>query len=1187
MKVRTMFEKPIDRDIKGVIKVGQKDEENIFQELDEYVVTKQLSRHFRDFFDAYQKSLHQETDNMGVWISGFFGSGKSHFLKILSYLLENKEVENTRAIDFFQGKIEDPMVYANMKQAGEASCDVILFNIDSKSNYDVKNTKEALIKVFVKVFYDMQGYYGDKPWIADMESALDQEGVYEKFKASIKELTGDEWEKRRRRVLLDRDNVITALQRARNMSKESALEWFNAKDSNVDLNIEGFARIVNEYLDSKGPKHRIIFLADEMGQYIGDSNNMMLNLQTIVEELGVFCRGRAWVLVTSQEDLDSIIKGMGKSRENDFSKIQGRFHTRLNLTSANVDEVIKRRILEKTETATESLRLYYDQKSAVLRNLMTFAAGTPDMKNYGDRNEFAEVYPFVPYQFNLLQKVFTGIREHASSGRHLASGERSLLSAFQEALLAYGDSETGVLVPFQVFYESIRSFLDASVSQVIEQAETNRQLKEEDLGVLKLLFMIKYVKEMPAKLENITTLMVSHVEEDKLALKEQILASLRRLEEQTLIQKNGDDYIFLTNDEQEINREIKRTEVDDHELCKKIGDIVFEEIYTDRRYRYSNQYNFSFNQMIDDKPRGVQDGEITLQIVTPISSADRDSQHYRTWSSLNDKHIYFVLPQNREFLDEIEAALKIETYRRRSSSTRLAQSVLDIINSKVGELNSRYERSRSLLVTAMGDAEIYARGEKLDIRTRNPKERMEQALKGMVDLLYKNLNYIQDFISSVDELRQILSSTNKQTTLYEDMLNKQALEAVQDFIDRRSYQNRRVTMKDVLDQFKRSPYGWNELDIAAVVARLLVKQEIRLQYGGENLTSDNPALPDYLTKRNEVEKLVIRKRVGVSPERINTVRSIAQQVFHQASFSSDEDDLMAKLKSQLAAQQSQAERLGERYKDGSGPYYPGKAIVEESKDFFAELLRIREPDQFFAEIENERSDLEHYVRELDLVRGFFETQKSSFDQGLKVLTIFEENKNFVNAPEVLEVLDQVKAIVESQNPYSEIHRLPVLRDKFSKVFSTLLEEACEPIEQVIREDYDLIVKDLAKHEFSEAFVEKVKTPFEKLLEQIRTVNSFHKAYAMEKESGHYRYQAWSLIENELAHLERQKETPIDYDPSDPPAVVVVKRRQIRARDLFKGQVVLRNEQDIENLLSQLRKHLTTMRGSDEEIEIVW
>ena len=128
-----------------------------------------------------------------------------------------------------------------------------------------------------------------------------------------------------------------------------------------------------------------------------------------------------------QEDLDSIIKGLGTSAGNDFSKIQGRFHTRLNLTSANVDEVIKRRILEKTDTASESLRLYYDQKGAVLRNLMTFASGTPDMKNFGDRNEFSEVYPFVPYQFNLLQKVFTGIKNFLPE--HLASGK--LFSAFK------------------------------------------------------------------------------------------------------------------------------------------------------------------------------------------------------------------------------------------------------------------------------------------------------------------------------------------------------------------------------------------------------------------------------------------------------------------------------------------------------------------------------------------------------------------------------------------------------------------------------------------------------------------------------------------------------------------------------------------------------------------------------------
>lgn len=1184
MRISDMFQKPIDRDIKGVIKVGQTDEENVFQELEEYVVTKQLARHFRDFFDAYQQSLHRPTDNMGVWISGFFGSGKSHFLKILAYLLENKEVEGKKAIDFFQDKIDDPIVYANMRQAGQASCDVILFNIDSKSNYDVKNTKEALIKVFVKVFYEMQGYYGDKPWIADMESALDQEGVYEKFKAEIKELTGEEWEKRRRRVLLDRDNVITALQRARNMSYESALEWFNAKDDNFDLSIERFAQIVKEYLDSKGPDHRIVFLVDEMGQYIGDNNNMMLNLQTIVEELGVHCHGRAWVLVTSQEDLDSIIKGLGTSKENDFSKIQGRFHTRLNLTSANVDEVIKRRILEKKEAVAESLRLYYDQKSAVLRNLMTFAPGTPEMKSYADRNDFAEVYPFVPYQFNLLQKVFTGIREHASSGRHLASGERSLLSAFQEALLMHANADLGVLVPFQDFYESIKSFLDSSVSQVIEQAESNSQLKEEDIGVLKLLFMIKYVKEMPAKIDNLTTLMVSHVEEDKLALRDRILASLRRLEEQTLIHKNGDEYEFLTNEEQEVNREIKRIEVDDHELCRKIGDIIFEEIYPARRYRHDNRYDFSFNQMIDDKPRGPQDGEISLQIVTPIAGAAYDSQHYRTLSSLNHTHIYIVLPDDREFIDEIEGALKIETYRRRSSSTRLAQNVLSIINSKVSELGTRYDRARSLLAAAIGEAEVYARGERLDIRTKNPKDKIDQALKGLVEILYRNLHYVQEFTSSVDELRYMLADRKNRTSLQEDELNKQALEAVKAFIDRRDYLNQRVTMKDILDQFRRSPYGWNDLDIAAIVARLFIRQEIRLQYGGDDLTPSDPAIPDYLTKRNEVERLVIRKRIGVAPELIHSVRSIGQQVFHQASFSLDEDELMNQLKAQIASQLSQAERLSERYQDGRSSKYPGQDVVTQSRTFFAELLRLREPALFFAEIEKERTTLEHFVRQLDMVRGFFDTQKAAFDEGLRVMEIFEENKSFVSAEEVLGPVERIREIIESPSPYGEIHRLPVLRDEFNKAFLALLEKACEPIEKEIRADYDLILEALAKHDFDEAFQEKVKAPFERLLREIQTVNSFLKAYAMEKESQNHRNKAWHLIELELAKAKGNSEG-YSVEPQQPDRVF--ERRQVSARELFRGQVVLRSDEDIEALLSRLRDRLTKMRRGNEEIEIIW
>ena len=107
---------------------------------------------------------------------------------------------------------------------------------------------------------------------------------------------------------------------------------------------------------------------DEIGQYIGDDSKLMLNLQTVTEELGKECMGKAWVIVTSQQNIDSITKVKG----NDFSKIQGRFDTRLSLSSANVDAVIKKRILEKTEPAAQTLRLLYEQKATIIKNLIVF-----------------------------------------------------------------------------------------------------------------------------------------------------------------------------------------------------------------------------------------------------------------------------------------------------------------------------------------------------------------------------------------------------------------------------------------------------------------------------------------------------------------------------------------------------------------------------------------------------------------------------------------------------------------------------------------------------------------------------------------------------------------------------------------------------------------------------------------------
>ena len=174
MQIKEMFRKEIDRELQGVIVVGQGAETNVAQELEEYVVTRELQRHFADFFAAYKKGILGTTPKMGVWISGFFGSGKSHFLKILSYLLENKQVGDKHALDFFidDKKITNQMVLADMKLAADTPTDVILFNIDSKSESNSKENKDAIVNVFLKVFNEMQGFCGSMPYLADLERHL-------------------------------------------------------------------------------------------------------------------------------------------------------------------------------------------------------------------------------------------------------------------------------------------------------------------------------------------------------------------------------------------------------------------------------------------------------------------------------------------------------------------------------------------------------------------------------------------------------------------------------------------------------------------------------------------------------------------------------------------------------------------------------------------------------------------------------------------------------------------------------------------------------------------------------------------------------------------------------------------------------------------------------------------------------
>lgn len=948
-----MFAKKIDREIQGVIIVGQGEDANVSQELEEYVVTRELQKHFADFYAAYKKGIVGTTPKMGVWISGFFGSGKSHFLKILSYLLENRQVGERKALDYFveDKKIVDPIVLADMKLAADTPTDVILFNIDSKSETNGKQNKDAIVNVFLKVFNQMQGFCGSIPHVADLERRLSEEGRYTEFTDTFEEEYGEPWEDSRQDFDFIQDSVVDTLVSMNFMSESAARNWCEKAVEPYTISIEDFAKRVKSYIDSKGNNHHVVFLVDEIGQYIGDDSKLMLNLQTVTEELGKECLGKAWVIVTSQQDIDSITKVKG----NDFSKIQGRFDTRLSLSSANVDAVIKKRILEKTESAAQALRLLYEQKATIIKNLIVFN-DTVEKKLYANENDFSEVYPFVPYQFNLLSSVLTSIRTHGASGKHLSGGERSMLALFKESAVNVMNKEMGIIVPFHRFYDALENFLDHSHSGVIIRAYDNSFINPEKkskdvfaINVLKTLFMIKYVLEIEANIDNITSLMIENIDDGRIELKGHVEDALKVLMRQMLIQKNGSIYVFLTDEEQEVNNEIEKENVETPEIITKVAEMIFEDIFPGKRYIYpefNGRYAFGFNQLVDDRPyKANQNYDIGLRILTPWYEGSTDDATLRMMSG-QGKEVLVVLPNDAEFLTEIQAYLKIEGFLRKNTSTQLAKYEM-IKEAKRVEMRERNQNAKLYLTEALKEATIYVNGDVIRVNGKEVNSRINEALGRLVQTVYHKLSYI-DAPMGEAEIRKMFHQSNQLSLALEGSTesNTHALDDVQGFISMNTRNHMKTSMKTVKDRFMKAPYGFVEDDVHWLVARLFKRGDLTFTVNGITVSLNNKGEDEiigFITKKAFAEKLLMEERVRVSDKDKKAVRDVMKEAFGATVSSEDEDTIMKNFQRFAQNKIDEIERLEVKYTQYS---YPGKKVLSTGKNLMRSVIQIQSAIEF-------------------------------------------------------------------------------------------------------------------------------------------------------------------------------------------------------------------------------------------------
>ncbi|WP_462406686.1 BREX system P-loop protein BrxC [Gracilibacillus sp. Marseille-QA3620] len=1177
MLIKDIFQKDIERDIRGVIKVAQTDEDNIYQELDEYVVTRELNKHLSKFYENYQKGIDGFTDKMGVWISGFFGSGKSHFLKILAYLLENKNVKGKRAISFFQNKIQDPLILANMNRTADVETEVILFNIDSKASMDSKSKEDAILRVFMKVFYEHRGYFGDIPGVAEMEKYLDQKDVYEEFKAEFKVLSGEEWTERRNTFYFDADYVIGALTKVTDMSEESARNWFENGVNNFEISIEKFAKDVKEYIDKKGNNFHLVFLVDEIGQFIGDSRSLMLNLQTVAEDLGTYCQGKVWIMVTSQESIDSIVKVKG----DDFSRIQGRFDTRLSLSSISVDEVIKKRILLKQDFANDKLKLIYLEKSAILKNLISFKDSTADLRGYDNEQEFADVYPFIPYQFKLLQNVFEQVRRHGSSGKHLSEGERSMLSAFKEAAAYFKDEEEGVLIPFYAFYDTIKEFLNPTISRVIEGAYENPALKDDEfnISVLKVLFMIKYIKELPANLDNIATLMVTSIDEDKLELKEKIKVSLRKLISQTLVQKNGEFYIFLTDDEQDINREIKAINIDEDVIKRELANYIFQDIYDEKKYRYSPMYSFSYNQKMDEKNYGNQTSSIGINFLSPLSDYYLKSEQELMMMSSGHGELIIKLGGNEAYIEEMEEVLKIEEYRKKKNITQLPESIQNILNNKQAEVRERRRRIRELLEEAIKNGHFFINGDNVSIKGSTVREKINMAIHLLVDNVYTKLGYVKDFLESERELLMILNSKEKQISFSAEIKqvpNELAIKEIFDFIKLQDTIQKQIRVKMIIDRYHDKPYGWRELDIQRMMAELLKDQKIRIRYNSEylELESDASKIVTVLTKTNESDKGIILKRRRPDERLIKIAKKVCKEVFNKTDLPDDEDGLVKEIRILFDNQVAEINEFKARYE---GRKYPGMSLLDKGLEYFDEFHKGLDNATFLAKLEELQKELVYWEENMNRIVNFFGThQKDIFDKGLSVINRYEENKMYLMSNDINQFVTQLTAILNDPIPYEKIKYIPEIIKGIDEQLQHVLKEKKEDAKEKIKFDYNYLMLKAKQSGVSTETKEQIERYYPALLSQVDTFSDIYKVDATIPQSTNFKEKYERMINREIqVWLEGEEGT-------DGPKV---QKQKIRASELIVVKE-LRSEEDVDQYINALSNKLKQIIKSNKIIELI-
>lgn len=643
MKIADLFETRVEEKIEPVIKVGERgDEHKLAGEIGSYVVTPMIEAYLDDMLEHYTDTFLQKTTEIGIWISGYFGSGKSHYAKILSLLAGNPTLAGVPASKRFESRVpfDAPRrgsILRSLSRLSQCDTDVLAFNLNTLAD----SKSRPLASLLLSQYYLSRGYSGNLIYARVIEAELDKQGKLAALHQAVESRAKKPWGEIQKNLSFYRTHLYAA-------ACEVAPEVFaDAQDVDKALkeaergelhNVAFFVDTILTDLKQREAEtkrqQRLLLVLDESGQWIEDDSGRLSQLQALVEEAAIKGQGKLWIIVTTHGDMGSIFKE-ARALEGDMKKIEGRFRFKPALTTENIELVLEDRLFRKKVAGqTEVEQLYESRGSGLLRGLGELANVSSRSLPVCTKHKFATYYPFFPYQVHLIPEIVKTLRSKGGRGEQMSGSTRTLLAITQDILRAgrrkYLEETTGAIVSFDELYNNLAG--EGEISPDV-RTELSR-IKEIVPGatpltprVAEVLYLIRELPFIPRTKDNIARLMVETIDDDLTSVLARIEPELDRLKVSGLVARIGEEYEFLTGERRTFEEEVTTIEQQymqqDRERGLKENFVQEPGKNHWRRWLDSDvvmyrDQEFFFKLAVDDVAVSGTKGDVTLRLYTPL-----------------------------------------------------------------------------------------------------------------------------------------------------------------------------------------------------------------------------------------------------------------------------------------------------------------------------------------------------------------------------------------------------------------------------------------------------------------------------------------------------------------------------------------------------------------------------------------